>query len=96
MTALLELIVAVQVDGVGEKLKELKLSDGQISDIEDSYMNYRVIVGNTMTEVLNTFAEGKVMTADLASATISSNNAVTAEIVTGLTAQRDAEATRIV
>lgn len=87
--------VAVQVDGVGEKLKELKLSDGQISDIEDSYMNYRVIVGNTMTEVLNTFAEGKVMTADLASATISSNNAVTEEIVAGLTAQRDAEATRI-
>lgn len=87
--------VAVQVDGVGEKLKELKLSDGQISDIEDSYMNYRVIVGNTMTEVLNTFAEGKVMTADLASATISSNNAVTEEIVAGLTAQRDAESTRI-
>lgn len=87
--------VAVQVDGVGEKLKELKLSDGQISDIEDSYMNYRVIVGNTMTEVLNTFAEGKVVTADLASATISSNNAVTEEIVAGLTEQRDAEATRI-
>ena len=87
--------VAVQVDGVGEKLKELKLSDGQISDIEDSYMNYRVIVGNTMTEVLNTFAEGKVMTADLASATITSNNAVTEEIVAGLTAQKDAEATRI-
>lgn len=87
--------VAVQVDGVGEKLKELKLSDGQISDIEDSYMNYRVIVGNTMTEVLNVFAEGKVMTADLASATISSNNAVTEEIVAGLTVQKDAEATRI-
>jgi len=87
--------VAVQVDGIGEKLKELKLSDGQISDIEDSYMNYRVIVGNTMTEVLNVFAEGKVMTADLASATISSNNAVTEEIVAGLTAQKDAEATRI-
>lgn len=87
--------VAVEVDGIGEKLKELKLSDGQISDIEDSYMNYRVIVGNTMTEVLNTFAEGKVVTADLASATISSNNAVTEEIVAGLTAQRDAEATRI-
>ena len=87
--------VAVQVDGVGEKLKELKMSDSQISDIQDSYMNYSVVVGNTMAEVLNTFSEGKAMTAELANATINANNSITGEIVAGLQAQKDAEAARI-
>ena len=87
--------VAVQVDGVGEKLKELKLTDSQISDIQDSYMNYSVVVGNTMAEVLNTFAEGQAMTAELANATINANNSVTGEVVAGYQAQKDAEQARI-
>ena len=54
-------------------------------------MNYSVIVGNTMAEVLNTFAEGKVLTAEVANATIEANKSVTGEVIAGLQAQRDAK-----
>ena len=88
-------IVVTHVAGIKEELEKLDLNENQIAEIEESYNNYSKIIGNTMSRVVDTFAEGKVMTADLASATISSNNAVTEEIVAGLTAQKDAEATRI-
>lgn len=87
--------VVTHVAGIEEELEKLGLNEDQIAEIEESYNNYSKTIGNTMSLVVDTFAEGKVMTADLASATISSNNAVTEEIVAGLTAQRDAEATRI-
>lgn len=58
-------------------------------------MNYSVVVGNTMAEVLNTFAEGQAMTAELANATINANNSVTGEVVAGYQAQKDAEQARI-
>lgn len=83
------------VDGIKDKLKDLKMSDEQISEIEASYNNYSLTVGNAMAEVLSTFTSGKAMTAELANATITANNAVTEEIVTSLTAQRDAEQANI-
>ena len=87
--------VAVQVDGIKKKLKELDMTDDQIAEIDASYNNYARTIGNTMAKVLNTFAEGGVVTAELANATINANNAVTEEIIAGLTAQKDAEALRI-
>lgn len=83
------------VDGIKDKLKELKMSDDQIAEVEASYNNYSLTIGNAMAEVLSTFTSGKVMTAELANATITANNAVTEEIVTSLTAQRDAEQANI-
>ncbi len=87
--------VAVEVDGIKDKLKGLKLSDSEMSDIEESYKNYSLTIGNTMAEVLNTFASGKAMTSEVALATINANNAVTEEVVAGLAAQRDAEKARL-
>ncbi len=87
--------LARNVDGIKDKLKELKMSDDQIAEVEASYNNYSLTVGNAMAEVLSTFTSGKAMTAELANATITANNAVTEEIVTGLTAQRDAEQANI-
>ncbi|CZR03368.1 phage tail tape measure protein [Trichococcus collinsii] len=83
--------LARNVDGIKDKLKELKMSDDQIAEVEASYNNHSLTIGNAMAEVLHTFTEGKLMTAELANATINANNAVTEEIVTSLTAQRDAE-----
>ena len=80
---------------VKDKLKELKMTDDQISEIEESYNNYSLTIGNTMAEILSTFTAGKVVTEELANATINANNAVTEEIITGLTAQKDAEQARL-
>lgn len=87
--------LARNVDGIKDKLKELKMSDDQIAEVEASYNNYSLTIGNAMTEVISTFTAGKVVTAELAKATVDANNAVTEEIVTGLTAQRDAEQANI-
>ena len=48
-----------------------------------------------MAEILSTFTAGKVVTEELANATINANNAVTEEIIAGLTAQKDAEQARL-
>ena len=87
--------LARNVDGIKDKLKELKMTDDQISEIEESYNNYSLTIGNTMAEILSTFTAGKVVTEELANATINANNAVTEEIITGLTAQKDAEQARL-
>ena len=87
--------LARNVDGIKDKLKELKMTDDQISEIEESYNNYSLTIGNTMAEILSTFTVGKVVTEELANATINANNAVTEEIITGLTAQKDAEQARL-
>ena len=82
--------VVTHVAGIKDELEGLGLNEEQISDIEESYNNYSKTIGNTMAYVIRTFSEGKVMTADLASATITSNNAVKDEIVTSLTEIKDA------
>ena len=87
--------LARNVDGIKDKLKELKMSDDQIAEIEASYNNYSLTIGNAMAEVISTFTAGKVVTAELAKATIDANNAVTEELVTGFTEQRDAEQANI-
>ena len=87
--------LARNVDGIKDKLKELKMSDDQIAEVEASYNNYSLTIGNAMAEVLSTFTSGKLMTAELANATITANNAVTEEIIAGLTAQKDAEQARL-
>ena len=87
--------LARNVDGIKDKLKELKMSDDQIAEVEASYNNYSLTIGNAMAEVISTFTAGKVVTAELAKATIDANNAVTEELVTGFTEQRDAEQANI-
>ncbi|OUL09269.1 hypothetical protein B0533_03610 [Sedimentibacter sp. SX930] len=87
--------LARNVNGIKDKLKELKMTDDQISEIEESYNNYSLTIGNTMAEILSTFTAGKVVTEELANATINANNAVTEEIIVGLTAQKDAEQARL-
>lgn len=87
--------LARNVDGIKDKLAELKMSEEQIAEIEASYNNYSLTIGNTMAEVISTFTSGKVVTAELAKATVDANNAVTSEIVASLTEQRDAEQANI-
>ena len=53
--------LARNVDGIKDKLKELKMTDDQISEIEESYNNYSLTIGNTMAEILSTFTAGKVV-----------------------------------
>ena len=84
-----------QVEGINDKLGELGLSDGQISDIEDSYNNYTITLGNAMSEVLHLFTENKEITEEVALANINANNLVTEEIITNLTNLKDAEKQRL-
>ena len=84
-----------QVEGINDKLGELGLSDGQISDIEDSYNNYTATLGNAMSEVLYLFTENKEITEEVALANINANNLVTEEIITNLTTLKDAEKQRL-
>ena len=55
-----------------------------LADIQDGYENYRLIIDNTMQEVMNTFTEGKVISAEVANATIEANKSVTEEVIAGL------------
>jgi hypothetical protein len=83
--------VKVHSEGIKESLNGMGLDDTQISAIQEGYENYRLIIDNTMQEVLNTFTEGKAMTAEVANATIEANNSVTGEVIAGIQAQRDAK-----
>ena len=92
-----ELIDGVNVyhEGLGESLKGLGFSDEVLADIQDGYENYRLIIDNTMQEVMNTFTEGKVMSEEVAMATIAANQSVTEEIIAGFQAQKDAEQAKL-
>lgn len=92
-----ELIDGVNVyhEGLGESLKSLSLSDDVIADIQAGYENYRLIIDNTMAEVMNTFTEGKVVSEEVAMATIEANNSVTEEVISGFQAQKDAEQAKL-
>lgn len=92
-----ELIDGVNVyhEGLGESLKSLALSDDVIADIQEGYENYRLIIDNTMQEVMNTFTEGKVVSEEVAMATIAANQSVTEEVIAGFQAQKDAEQAKL-
>lgn len=92
-----ELIDGVNVhhEGLGESLKSLGLSDDVIADIQEGYENYRLIIDNTMQEVMNTFTEGKVVSEEVAMATIAANNSVTEQVIAGYQAQKDAERAKL-
>ena len=88
-----ELVDGVNVhhEGLGDSLKELGLSDDMLSEIQSGYENYRLIIDNTMQEVMNSFTEGNAISSELANATIEANKSVTEEVIAGLQAQRDAK-----
>ena len=92
-----ELIDGVNVyhEGLGESLKGLGFSDEVLADIQDGYENYRLIIDNTMQEVMNTYTEGKVMSEEVAMATIAANQSVTDEVIAGFQAQKDAEQAKL-
>ena len=92
-----ELIDGVNVyhEGLGESLKGLGFSDEVLADIQDGYENYRLIIDNTMQEVMNTYTEGKVMSEEVAMATIAANQSVTEEVIAGFQAQKDAEQAKL-
>ena len=92
-----ELVNGVNVyhEGLGESLKSLGFSDEVLSDIQAGYENYRLIIDNTMQEVMNTFTEGQVVSEEVAMATINANNSVTEEVIAGFQAQKDAEQAKL-
>ena len=61
-------VIGQTIEGHKDKLKELGLSEDQIAEVEDSYNNYSMTIGNSMAEVLTTFTSGQAVTAELANA----------------------------
>lgn len=84
------------MNGISVQLSKLSgVTDKELESMQAGYVNYGTMIGNTMADVINTFANGEAVTFEYANANIEAMNMTKEEVVAALTAQRDAEQERL-
>lgn len=71
--------------GIIDSLRNLgNVSEEELASIGEGFGNYSTMIGNTMTDVMNAFATGQVITSQYADSTISAMNLTRDEVIAGL------------
>lgn len=79
------------IEGLKEKLKDLGLSQKEISDAENRYKNYGTIIGSTFKNIGDVIGKHKKINSDMALATIKAVQSVTEQVVESINKEKEAQ-----